>query len=144
MLCEEFYPWNWFKIWNWGTSLVAQTVKNLPAMQETQVWSLGSKDPLEREMITHSSILAWRIPWTQEPGRLQSIWLWRVGHDWATNNIFCTHFKDIVWLQSLVSNRLLQLLPTVPWPGFYSAWSKQHLAAGSFLRNPWAAFPGTL
>ena len=52
---------------------MAQTVKNLPAIQETQVQSLGWKDPLEKEMATHSSILAWRIPWTQEPGRLQSV-----------------------------------------------------------------------
>ena len=51
-------------------SLVAQLVKNLPAMQETQVQSLGKKDPLEKEMATHSSTLAWRIPWTEEPGRL--------------------------------------------------------------------------
>ena len=51
-------------------SLVAQEVKNLPAMQETQVQSLGREDPLEKEMTTHSSILAWRIPWTEEPGRL--------------------------------------------------------------------------
>ena len=52
-------------------SLVAQTVKNLPAVQETWVQSLGQEDPLEREMATHSSILAWRIPWTEEPGGLQ-------------------------------------------------------------------------
>ena len=49
------------------TSLMAQTVKNLPAMQETQVQSLNQKDPLEKEMATHSSILAWRIPWTRDP-----------------------------------------------------------------------------
>jgi len=54
-------------------SLVAQTVKNLPVMQETQVHSLGWEDPLEKEMATHSSILAWRIPWTEEPGGLQSM-----------------------------------------------------------------------
>ena len=53
-------------------SLVAQTVKNLPAMHETQVQSLDQKDPLEKEMATHSSILAWEIPWTNEPGRLYS------------------------------------------------------------------------
>ena len=52
-------------------SLVAQMVKNLPAMQETQVQTLGQKDPLEEGMATHSSILAWKIPWTEEPGRLQ-------------------------------------------------------------------------
>ena len=54
-------------------SLLAQMVKNLPAMQETGVRSLGREDPLEKGMATHSSILAWRIPWTEEPGGLQSI-----------------------------------------------------------------------
>ena len=53
--------------------LVAQMVKSLPAMQETQLQSLGREDPLEEEMATHSSILAWRIPWTEKPGRLQSM-----------------------------------------------------------------------
>ena len=53
------------------TFLVAQRYKNLPAMQETQVQSLGLEDPLEKEMATHSSILAWEIPWTEEPGRLR-------------------------------------------------------------------------
>ena len=56
-------------------------VKNLPAIQETQVQSLGREDPLEKEMATYSSILAWRIPWIEEPGRLQSMGLQRVGHD---------------------------------------------------------------
>ena len=62
-------------------SLVAQTVKNLPAMQEIWVQSLGQKDPLEKGMTTHSSILAWRIPWTEEPGRLHSMGSQTVGHD---------------------------------------------------------------
>ena len=56
-------------------------VKNLPAMWGTQVGSLSLKDPLEKEMATHSSILAWRIPWTEEPGGLQSMGSQRVGHD---------------------------------------------------------------
>ena len=56
-----------------GASLVAQTVKRLPAMRETRVQFLGREDPLEKEMATHSSILAWKIPWTEEPGRLQSM-----------------------------------------------------------------------
>ena len=56
-------------------SLIAQSVKNLPAVQETQVQFLGQEDPLEKEMATHSSILAWRIPWTEEPGGLQSMGL---------------------------------------------------------------------
>ena len=63
------------------TSLVAQTVKRLPTMQETWVQSLGWEDFLEKEMATHSSILAWKIPWTEEPGRLQSMVSQRVGHD---------------------------------------------------------------
>ena len=61
--------------------LVARTVKNLPAMWETQVQSLGWEDPLEKQMAKHSSILAWRIPWTEEPGGLQSLVLQRDGHD---------------------------------------------------------------
>ena len=66
------------------TSLVAQTVKHLPTMWETWVQSLGREDFLEKEMATHSSILAWKIPWTEEPGRLQSMGSQRVGHNWAT------------------------------------------------------------
>ena len=62
-------------------SLVAYMVKNLPAMQETCIRSLGQEDILEKGIVTHSSILAWRIPRTEEPGRLQSMRLQRVGHD---------------------------------------------------------------
>ena len=62
-------------------SLVAQMLKRLPALWETWVQSLGQEDPLEKEMATHSSILAWRIPWKEEPGVLQSTGLQRVGHD---------------------------------------------------------------
>ena len=62
-------------------SLVAQTVKRLPTMRETRVRSLGREDPLEKAMATHSSTLAWKIPWTEEPGRLQSMGSQRVGHD---------------------------------------------------------------
>ena len=60
---------------------MAQTVKRLPTMWKTWVRSLGQEDPLEKEMATHSSILAWKIPWTEEPGRLQSMGSQRVGHD---------------------------------------------------------------
>ena len=62
-------------------SQVAQLVKNPPAVQETWVRPLGWKDPLEKEMATHSSTLAWKIPWTEEPGRLQSMGSQRVGHN---------------------------------------------------------------
>ena len=66
-------------------SLVASTVKCLLTMQETWVRSQGWKDPLEKEMATHSRTLAWKIPWTEEPGRLQSMGSQRVRHDWATS-----------------------------------------------------------
>ena len=62
-------------------SLVAQMVKCLPTMRETRVLSLGREDPLEKEMAIHSSSLAWKIPWTEEPGRLQSMGSQRVGND---------------------------------------------------------------
>ena len=62
-------------------SLVAQTVKRLPTMWETRVRSLGREVPLEKAVAPHSSILAWKIPWTEEPGRLQSMGSQRVGHD---------------------------------------------------------------
>ena len=71
-------------------SLMVQMVKRLPTMQETRVQSLGQEDPLEKEMATHFSTLAWKIPWTEEPGRLQSIGSQRVGHDWATCQCQCS------------------------------------------------------
>ena len=68
-----------------GVSLVAQTVRNLPAMQETPLQSLGWEDPLEEGIATHSSMLVCRNPWTEEPGRLQSMELQRAGYDWVTH-----------------------------------------------------------
>ena len=82
-------------MWTWA--LVAQTVKRLSTMRETRVWSLGQEDPLEKEMATHSSTLAWKIPWTQSTGSQ------RVGHDWATSLHFtgktpvCAAFKIFVF-----------------------------------------------
>ena len=64
-----------------GASLVAQIIRNPPAMQETWARSLGRENPLEEDMATHSSILAWKIPWTKEPGGLQSIGSQKVRHD---------------------------------------------------------------
>ena len=78
---ERVFPCGW-------ASLVAQMVKHLPAMWETRVWSLGLEDPLEKEMATYSSALAWKIPWTEDPGRLQSMGLQIVRHDWATSLSF--------------------------------------------------------
>ena len=71
---------------------MVQTVKHLPTMQETRVWSLGREDLLEKEMATHSCTLAWRIPWTEEPGGLQSTESQRVGQDWATS---LTHTSEL-------------------------------------------------
>ena len=79
-LAERF--WNsQLSTLNFWASLMAQTVKNPPAMQENWIQSLGREDPLEKGMATHSSILAWRILWTEEPGRLQSMGSQRVGQD---------------------------------------------------------------
>ena len=72
---------------------MAQLVKNPPAMQKTQVQSLGWEDPLEKGITIHSNILVWRIPWTEEPGRLQFLGLRRVGHDWVTNILKGTTLK---------------------------------------------------
>ena len=74
---------------------MAQTVKNPPAMQETQVWAPGQEDPLEKEMATHSSVPAWRIPWTEEPGRLQSMGSQRVGHDWVTKHSTANMYNSL-------------------------------------------------
>ena len=79
------------KHWFWKRSYshvspVAQMVKRLPTMRETGVQSLGQEDLLEKEMATHSSILAWKIPWMEEPDRLQSMGSQRIGHDWATSH----------------------------------------------------------
>ena len=73
------------RLYIYGASQVAQRLKHLPAMRETWVRSLGQEDPLEKEMATHTSILAWKIPWMEEHGGLQSRGSQRVGHDWATS-----------------------------------------------------------
>ena len=84
------------------TSPVAQMVKHLPTMQETWVLSLGWDYLLEKEMATHSSTPAWKIPWIEEPGRLQSKGLQRVGHDWATSLQLHFNFKSIVKVDVII------------------------------------------
>ena len=79
--------------WLVYASLVAQRVKCLPTMQETRVQSLGREDPLEKGMATHSSTIAWKIPWTEKPGRLQSMGSKRVRHDWAISFSFLMQMK---------------------------------------------------
>ena len=83
---KDTTPW-WNGQWFILQIEVAQRVKNLHAMQETRVQFLGWEDSLEKEMANHSSILAWKIPWTEKPGRLESMGSKRVGHNWATNTL---------------------------------------------------------
>ena len=82
---------------------MAQTVKHLSAMQEIQVQSLGWKDPLEKEIAAHSSIIAWKVPWTVEPGRLLSMGSQRVGHDLVTS----LHFTINTLLASVTSEMIV-------------------------------------
>ena len=91
----------YYRVTCYRASLVAQMVKNLPSIQETRVRSLCWEDPLEKNMVTHSSLHAWRIPWTEEPGGLQSMESQRVGHDSATNIYMLQHYylSLIVWWQ---------------------------------------------
>ena len=84
---------------------MAHKVKNPPALQETLVDFLGREDPLEKGMVTYSSILAWRISWTEEPGGLQSMGLPRVGHDWATKH---EHEESLVQVQLADAERKKQ------------------------------------
>ena len=116
-------------------SLVAQMVKSLPAAREARIWFLGWKDLLEKEMPIHSNILAWKIPWAEEPARLQSMRLQRVG-DWA-----CTHrnlykegdtqffslcFYSSCWKQWLLSTFLLPC-HLATWPSHnFSLWNKRN------------------
>ena len=94
---------SWISLHFNGASLVVQMVKHLSAMLETWVWSLGWENPLEKEMATHSSTLAWKIPWTEELGRLQSMGLRWVRHDWAT--LLFTHL--LLKIRSVVSEQIV-------------------------------------
>ena len=131
-----------------GTSLVAQMVKRLPTMQETRVQSLGWEDLLEKEMATHSSILAWKIPWTVEPGRLHSMGSQRVGHDWATSLSLHIQMKfDLfLWFTLQVlsqSCHLSLLLPNIL--NFYIVEfiSLSYLVSGFYIKDYKNFFPIT-
>ena len=120
-----------------GLPLVAQRVKRLRTMWETRVQSLGWEDPLEKEMATHSSTLAWKISWTEKPGRLQSMGSQRVGHDWVTSLslLSCSmagrSFLFVCFMYSseylLISNSYF-----IPPPGIHC---KQALVQHNFLSN---------
>ena len=96
----------WFdEVFTMRVSLLAQTVKNLPAMQETQVQSLGGEDPLEKGMATHPSIPSWRIPWSEEPGGLESMGSQTGRHNWATNFLsFLLHFNEVKILWAFIEH----------------------------------------
>ena len=81
------------------SSVVVKGIKNTYAMQETGVWSLGWKNLPEKGMATHSTILAWRIPWIVEPGELQSVGMQRIGHNWVTNTTLTGDTETIVLKQ---------------------------------------------
>ena len=89
-ICIYMYIW---------ASLMPQMIKNLPAMRETWVWSLGWEDPIQKRTATHSSILVWRIPWTAKVGRLRSMGLQRVGHNWVT---FTDHWYVYVYMYAYI------------------------------------------
>ena len=98
-LSHPFGAWNHFlEVCSEHFRSVAQTVKHPPAMRETWDWYLGWEDPLEKEMAIHSSTLAWKILWMEEPGKLQSMWSQRVGHDRATSSSlsFTFHFHSFI------------------------------------------------
>jgi len=127
---------------------VAQMVKNPSAMQETWIWSLGWDDPLEKGMAIHSSILAWRIPWTEEPGGLQSMGSQRVGHDWETNVNYgqiCLLLDQGLWLPSLIPLDILCgcwhcpcLYLKLPHPSLFLPFLELLTRAQVHLRHVWS------
>ena len=105
-------------------SLVAQMVRQLCEIQEPWVQSLGQEDALEKGMATHSSIPVWRIPWTEEPGRLQFIGLQRLKYDWA-NNTFTFHntfISNKISCKGILSNVLIASAICEPWTSRCSSW----------------------
>ena len=119
---KEYLNWGW----GWVVSLVAQMVKNLPVLQETGVLSLGLEDHLEKGMATHSSILAWRIPWIEEPGRLQSIQFHRIGHN-SSDSTSTTYLEMWLWA-SCFTFQSLHILE-------YQMWANNRTCFRGLIRN---------
>ena len=122
---------------------MAPMAKRLPAMQETRVRFLGREGPLEKEMAIHSSTLAWKIPWTEEPDRLQSVGLQRVGHDWTTSFFTWTKYMGITWKFPLnpwwgdmTPDHLLTAIPDGPLPRVPWLKSPCLLEAGFWIYSP--------
>ena len=124
---------NWLRLW--GT--LYQMVKNLPALWETQVQSLGREDPREKGMATHSSILAWRIPWTEEPGGLQSMELQSVGHDWASTT-FTSTWGTSCPAERWIPNHTGSLNPSLNILGGCDMWGFLKSAVQARARYCWA------
>ena len=120
----SLYLWVCFYFVEFVVFPTGSMVKNLPTMQETWVWSLDQEDPLEEEMATHSSILAWRISWTEEPGWLQSTGSQKVGHDWVTEHthtqthifvhLFCFLDSTYKWTHTVFIFLCLSSLSIIP------------------------------
>ena len=115
----------------WGASVVSQMVKNMPAVRETWVWSLGWEDPLEKGVATHSSILACEIPWIEEPGKLQSVGSQRVEHNWATNKHTHTHKHSVLSMfkvgKPMLWYRFISLNAFSAYEGFIKRWCHHKL-----------------
>ena len=126
------------------SSLVAQMVKRLPAMRETQVQFLGWEDPLEKEMAIHSSTLAWKIPWTEEPDRLQSMGSQRVRHDWTTSLHFKNRKEVFMWLNGKESACNTGHLGLIPGSGKTPGEGNGNPLQYSCLKNHITEEPGRL
>ena len=108
-------------LWLPCSYLQAQTVKHLSTMRGTRVRSLGREDPLEKEMAIHFSTIAWKIPWTEKPGRLQSMGSQRVGHDWATSHAHMQRYEKVIsppenHHPTNPGNLIISLTPLTPQP----------------------------
>ena len=134
------FGWSFFKKYLFlSLAMLAQRLKHLPAMRDTWVWSLDWEDPLEKEMATHSSILAWRIPWTEEPDGLQPMGSQRVGHNWATSLSlslwlcwsYLQHMGSFIAEHGLFSS--CGTWAQEHWPGSYGMWDQE----------PWLSSCGT-
>ena len=119
--------------WN-GASRVAQVLENLSVMQETWVWSLGWEDPLKKGKATHSSILAWRIPWTLESGGLQSMASQRVRHDQATNTF------TLGWNRSIQAPFLAKAFPGTFVSMFYLFPLSSSLGRWVLIPSTWTSY----
>ena len=139
LLVYSFFSFLLSLTYTYHPNTVAQMVKNPPAMQETRVRSLGQEDPLEKGMATHSSILAWRIPWTEEAGGLQSMGSQRVGHNWAINtttNTPAASFHVFAFIISVFIVFLVWISNGLLFPHCFSAFVKAMGDGKSSHRSP--------